>query len=60
MPLTGKDMLRLYLNAGWQLDRISGSHHILKKDDKTVTIPVHSKELGKGLEQKLLKQGGFK
>jgi len=47
MPLSGKEMLQLYLRTGWCIERIRGSHYILVKEDKTVVIPVHSKELGK-------------
>ena len=46
---------------GWVLDRVNGSHHILSKGKRTITVPVHgNKSLGKGLEQKLLKQAGLK
>lgn len=55
MPITGKKMLRLFLKSGWEEDRITGSHHIVKKGNKTVVIPVHAKDLAKGLEQKLKK-----
>jgi len=60
MPMTGKEMLKLYLKNGWTLDHVTGSHHIVIKDLSSVSIPVHSKELKKGTEQKLLKLGGFK
>ena len=53
-------MVKLYLKNGWILDHITGSHHIMIKDTFSVSIPVHSKELKKGTEQKLLKLGGFK
>jgi predicted RNA binding protein YcfA (HicA-like mRNA interferase family) len=60
MPMTGKEMLGLYLKNGWKLDHVTGSHHIVIKGISSVSIPVHSKELKKGTEQKLLKFGGFK
>jgi predicted RNA binding protein YcfA (HicA-like mRNA interferase family) len=60
MPMTGKEMLKLYLKNGWILDHVTGSHHIVIKGESSVSIPVHSKELKKGTEQKLLKLGGFK
>jgi predicted RNA binding protein YcfA (HicA-like mRNA interferase family) len=58
--MTGKEMVKLFLKSGWELDHIAGSHHILVKDNVSVSIPVHSKELKKGTEHKLLKIGGFK
>lgn len=53
-------MLKLYLRDGWELDHVTGSHHIVVKNGVSVSIPVHSKDLKKGTEQKLLKLGGFK
>jgi predicted RNA binding protein YcfA (HicA-like mRNA interferase family) len=59
--MTGKEMLKLYFANGWELDHINGSHHIVAKNDVSVSIPVHNnKDLKKGTEQKLLKLGGFK
>jgi predicted RNA binding protein YcfA (HicA-like mRNA interferase family) len=60
MPLSGKELLRLLLRNGWTVDRVSGSHHTLVKDKKTIVVPGHAKELGKGLESKLLKEAGLK
>lgn len=61
MTMTGKDFVRLLKREGWNLDRIEGSHHIMVKGNKTVSVPVHgSKELGQGLYQALLKQTGLK
>jgi predicted RNA binding protein YcfA (HicA-like mRNA interferase family) len=60
MPVSGKQMLKLLCKNGWVIDRINGSHHILKKGNNTVTVPVHSKDLGKGMEDKLLKEAGLK
>lgn len=55
-----KDLLKqLYLN-GWVIDRIKGSHHILKKGDETLVLPVHGKDIPIGLLNALLKQAGLK
>jgi predicted RNA binding protein YcfA (HicA-like mRNA interferase family) len=56
MPLSGKEMLKLYEKAGWVKTRQKGSHAIMTKAGKTEVIPIHSKELGKGIENKLLKR----
>ena len=55
-----KDLLKFFLQNGWKLDRINGSHHILKKDDKTEIIPVHGRDIPKGLLNAILKRNGFK
>jgi predicted RNA binding protein YcfA (HicA-like mRNA interferase family) len=54
MPISGEEMLKRYKRAGWKLDRRGKNHFIVKKEDKTVSIPNH-KELKKGMEKKLLK-----
>ena len=40
----------------------SGSHRKFKNfsTGRTTQVPVHSRELGKGLEQRILKQAGLK
>ena len=55
MPLSGKEMLDLYLKDGWQILRQKGSHVFIGKDTQRETIPMH-KELKKGLERALLKR----
>lgn len=57
MPVSGKVMVKKYKQEGWTLDHIHGSHHIMKKGKRTMSIPVHSNQsLKKGLENKLLKE----
>ncbi len=61
MPLSGKDLIRLLKQQGWEVVRVNGSHHILVKDDRTVVVPVHgNRSLGRGLESKILKQARVK
>lgn len=56
MPISGKEMLRRYLDEDWVIIRQKGSHVIVGKNNLRETIPVHAnKDLKKGLEQKLLK-----
>ena len=35
----------LLLNEGFELDRVTGSHHVFKKKDITFVIPVHGKKV---------------
>lgn len=55
-----RELLSLLLKAGWKIDRINGSHRILVKDGKTVSLPVHGKDMKKGLENAILKSAGLK
>jgi predicted RNA binding protein YcfA (HicA-like mRNA interferase family) len=55
LPLSGKEMLKLFLNAGWSKISQKGSHVKMRKGRETVIIPMH-KELKKGMENALLKR----
>ena len=55
MPMSGEQMLRLYRKAGWVVLGTRGSHVKVGKDGLRETIPLH-RELGRGLERKLLKR----
>ncbi len=54
--ISGKQALKAFTKAGWHLDRIHGSHAIMRKEDSPVTlsVPLH-KELRKGLLRDLIK-----
>ena len=54
MPLSGKEMLKLYVRDGWVILRQKGSHLIVGKGMQRETIPMH-RELKRGLEHCLLK-----
>lgn len=54
MPMSGREMLRLFEKSGWTKLRQRGSHVQMIKNGQNETIPMH-KELGRGIEQKLLK-----
>ena len=58
--MTGKELLKLLEQNGWKLDRINGSHHIMVKGNQTEIIPVHNRDIGKGLLNKILKRTGLK
>ena len=59
--MTGKKLIKMMQANKWELDRIQGSHHILIRGSKTLSIPVHGKkDLPKGLLNKLLKEAGLK
>jgi predicted RNA binding protein YcfA (HicA-like mRNA interferase family) len=55
MPLSGKEMVKLFLKAGWVFVRQNGSHVTVSKEGARETIPMH-RELATGTEHKLLKR----
>lgn len=47
MPLSGREILVLYLKSGWRIARQKGRHVQIKKNNLNQTIPMR-KELKKG------------
>lgn len=63
MPMTSKEMARLLKENGFvEIKTNGGSHRKFQNplNKKTVIVPFRSKDLGKGLEQAILKQAGLK
>ena len=62
--MTSKEMVRLLKENGFKevKGEHGGSHRKFQNPEtkKTVIVPFHAKELGKGLEHALLKQAGLK
>ena len=59
MPLTSKEMIRLLLQNGFvYVKSNNGSHqkYFNPQRNINVAVPLHTKELKKGLEQAILKQ----
>lgn len=60
--VTGESAIKAFGKAGFILDRIRGSHHILRHPEKPVrlSIPVHKgKTLGIGLLGSQIKDAGL-
>ncbi len=55
-----KALLKLMQKNGWKVVRVNGSHHILEKDGKIETIPIHGKDVPNGLLNAILKRHGLK
>lgn len=62
MPMSPKEMLQYLQKNGFSVKRTTGSHSFLEnaKTNKRTTVPLHTKELKKGTEQKILKDAGLK
>ena len=61
-PVSGLDAVKAFQKAGFVLARISGSHHILKKEgwSNRLSIPVHgSKPVKKGLLHDQIEKAGL-
>lgn len=62
MPMTPKQMVKYLKQNGFEEIRQNGSHKFLRnsKTKKQTTVPMHCKDLPKGLEQQILKDAGLK
>jgi len=46
-------------DEGFELVKVTGSHHKFKKDNKTVTVPHPKKDLPIGTVRNIYKQAGW-
>ena len=59
--MDGKTIIKILEKNGWEVLRISGSHHRMGKGKLRTTVPIHGKrDLGKGLLNAIQKQTGVK
>jgi predicted RNA binding protein YcfA (HicA-like mRNA interferase family) len=61
--VTGRDVVRVLRTAGFAIDRIAGSHHVMifpGDPRRTVTVPVHGgRDLKPGTLRSIIRQAGF-
>jgi predicted RNA binding protein YcfA (HicA-like mRNA interferase family) len=55
-----RDLLKELLDDGWKLIRVNGSHHVVQKGGKTLSVPIHGKDVKPGLLHKIKKEAGLK
>lgn len=60
VTIKDKELLKLLLKDGWEIYSIKGSHHHLRKGNKTETLPVHGKDMKIGLLKAIIKRTGLK
>ena len=58
---TPKEVIGILIANGFELHRISGSHHIFvnRLTGKRTVVPLHAKDLKKGTLHGILKQAGI-
>jgi predicted RNA binding protein YcfA (HicA-like mRNA interferase family) len=57
--LKPKEVIKALEHGGFYIRRITGSHYILKKDKRIVTVPYHNKDLKRGTLASIIRQAGF-
>ena len=62
MPMTPKQMVRLLKKNGFEIINQNGSHIKMRHTitGRQTEVPMHCKDLKKGLENAILKQAGLK
>jgi predicted RNA binding protein YcfA (HicA-like mRNA interferase family) len=46
--VTGRELMRVLEKVGWHVDRVHGSHHIMRNPDHprvTISVPVHGRRI---------------
>jgi len=58
--MTSAALIKLLRAAGWELDRVRGSHHVFRHPIRpgVVVVPHPKKDLGTGLVTAIRKQAG--
>jgi predicted RNA binding protein YcfA (HicA-like mRNA interferase family) len=61
--VSGKRAIQALMRAGFVVERIAGSHHVLampQDPTRTVTVPVHpGRDLKPGTLRSIIRQAGF-
>jgi predicted RNA binding protein YcfA (HicA-like mRNA interferase family) len=59
--VTARQLIRVLERHGWELHRTRGSHQHFVHPDRAaiVTVPVHAKDLKRGLVAGILKDAGI-
>ncbi len=59
MERNSRQIIRRLEKEGFELVKVSGSHHKFKKNGKTVTVPHPKKDLPIGTIRAIYKQAGW-
>ena len=59
-PLSGQEIVRIFLSLGWTVARQRGSHIVLVKENHiaTLSVPDH-REVAKGTLRSLIRSAGL-
>jgi len=58
LPVSGKEMVRIFSKVGFQVERKRGSHIIMSRGDELLVVPDHD-PIAKGTERELIKDAGL-
>ncbi|EHQ36205.1 type II toxin-antitoxin system HicA family toxin [Methanoplanus limicola] len=58
LPVSAKDMIKVFSKIGYQIERQRGSHVVMSKGEEILIIPNHN-PVSKGTERELIKDAGL-
>ena len=58
LPVSGKEMVRVFSKVGFKVERKRGSHIIMSRGDELLVVPEHD-PIAKGTERELIKDAGL-
>lgn len=56
--IKSKEVLKILQQQGFEIKRQSGTHVVLRKEEKTVVVPVHRETMPIGTLKSIEKQSG--
>ena len=59
--LTPRQIVHALVQAGFEIDHQTGSHAVLwrDRDGRRVVVPMHNRDLGRGLTLRIIKSAGL-
>ena len=59
--VTSRQMIQALQRAGFEVDHQTGSHVVLRRasDGQRVVVPIHNRDLGRGLTLQIVKSAGL-
>jgi len=58
LPVSAKDMVKVFSKIGYHIERQKGSHIVMSRDEDILVIPNHN-PVSKGTERELIKDAGL-
>jgi predicted RNA binding protein YcfA (HicA-like mRNA interferase family) len=59
--ISGKNAVAAFEKAGFEVARVKGSHHIMKREGhpNLLSVPVHNRDIAKGTLRSLITAAGL-
>ena len=59
LPVSGRQMVKVFSKMGYQIDRQTGSHIVMSNDDDDIIVIPNHDPVSKGTERELIKDAGL-